>query len=190
MGASLVSFSVRKYHSITQKGRPVAKPKILISACLLGRPVRYNGSAKPVLHPALSAWQKAGQLVMICPEVTAGFSTPRPPAEITHGQSGEAVLANTARVQDTTGADVTAQFLTGAKAALALAQEHNCQFAILTDASPSCGSTHIYDGTFQGKKHPGTGVTTALLRANGVQVFAETEIDVLWSPLSKNYMTS
>ena len=154
-------------------------PKILISACLLGRPVRYNGSAKPVLHPALSAWQKAGQLVIICPEVAAGFSTPRPPAEIAQGQSGPDVLASTARVQDTTGADVTDQFITGAKIALALAQEQNCKFAILTDASPSCGSTHIYDGIFQGQKHPGTGVTTALLRAHGVQVFAETEIDEL-----------
>lgn len=170
---------------MTQKGRTVASPKILISACLLGRPVRYNGSAKPVLHPALSAWQEAGQLVMICPEVAAGFSTPRPPAEITHGQSGPDVLASTARVQDTTGEDVTDQFISGAKIALALAQEHDCKFAILTDASPSCGSTHIYDGTFQGKKHPGAGVTTALLRAHGVQVFAETEIDELVECLSK-----
>ncbi|GBQ83734.1 hypothetical protein AA14337_2667 [Acetobacter malorum DSM 14337] len=160
-------------------------PKILISACLLGRPVRYNGSAKPVLHPALRAWQKAGQLVIICPEVAAGFSTPRPPAEITQGQSGPDVLASTARVQDTTGADVTDQFITGAKIALALAQEQNCKFAILTDASPSCGSTHIYDGAFQGQKHPGTGVTTALLRAHGMQVFAETEIDGLVACLSK-----
>lgn len=155
----------------------MSAPKILISACLLGRPVRYNGSAKTVQHPALAVWQQAGQLVVICPEVAAGFSTPRAPAEITHGQSGPDVLAHTARVQDTTGADVTAQFLTGARAALALAQDHNCQFAILTDASPSCGSNHIYDGSFKGKKHPGIGVTTALLRAHGVQVFSETEID-------------
>nr|WP_243444539.1 DUF523 domain-containing protein [Acetobacter persici] len=29
----------------------MSAPKILISACLLGRPVRYNGSAKTVCIP-------------------------------------------------------------------------------------------------------------------------------------------
>ena len=32
--------------------------KILISACLMGLPVRYNGSAKPLLHAAVERWRE------------------------------------------------------------------------------------------------------------------------------------
>lgn len=34
--------------------------KILISACLAGLPVRYNGSAKPLLHDAVERWKAEG----------------------------------------------------------------------------------------------------------------------------------
>ena len=56
--------------------------KILVSACLLGSHVRYNGSCRLDNHPVLTRWQAEGRVVQICPEVAAGFSTPRPPAEI------------------------------------------------------------------------------------------------------------
>jgi hypothetical protein len=39
--------------------------KILVSACLLGRPVRYNGSAKTIEHPALERWRQEGRIVSI-----------------------------------------------------------------------------------------------------------------------------
>lgn len=158
--------------------------KILVSACLLGRPVRYNGSAKTVTHPALDQWRREGRLVSICPELTAGFSVPRPPAEIASGQSGEAVLSNNARVIEATGADVTDLYIAGAYAALDLAREHGCRFALLIDGSPSCGSGFIYDGAFAGRKHAGAGVTAALLRQHRIEVFAETEIDALQARLS------
>ncbi|MFT8720052.1 DUF523 domain-containing protein [Acetobacter sp.] len=153
--------------------------KILISACLVGQPVRYNGSAKTVTHCLISQWQNEGRLVVICPELAAGFSVPRPPAEIAHAQDGTAVLNEKACVIEENGTDLSKLFIAGANTALALAQEHGCKFALLTDGSPSCGSTVIYDGTFGGRKHQGAGVTTALLQAHGVQVFAETEIDTL-----------
>jgi uncharacterized protein YbbK (DUF523 family) len=158
--------------------------KILVSACLLGRPVRYNGSAKPVEHPVLEQWRREGRLVAICPELTAGFSVPRPPAEISNNKDGKAVLIGDAQVFEATGADVTGLYVVGARAALALAHEHNCRYALLIDGSPSCGSGFIYDGSFSGRKHVGTGVTAALLRDNGVEVFAETEIDALSARLA------
>lgn len=154
-------------------------PKILISACLLGRPVRYNGKGKPLDHPLVAQWRDAGQLVAICPELSGGFSVPRPPAEIANGGSGDAVLSGTGRVQDIHGADVTAPFLAGAHAALALARQHECRFALLIDGSPSCGSTSIYDGGFDGTRHPAAGVTAALLRQNGITVFTERDVDAL-----------
>ena len=160
--------------------------KILVSACLLGRPVRYNGSAKAVEHPTLKQWQREGRLVAVCPELTAGFSVPRPPAEISKGQSGEDVLQGAAEVFEATGRDVTNLYVTGAQAALAVAREHGCRFALLVDGSPSCGSGFIYDGSFGGRKHPGAGVTSALLRHGGIEVFSETEIEALNSRLSQS----
>lgn len=56
--------------------------KILVSACLLGSPVRYNGAAKTLVHPALDAWRREGRVVSVCPELSGGFGVPRPAAEI------------------------------------------------------------------------------------------------------------
>lgn len=159
--------------------------KILVSACLLGRPVRYNGSAKPLDHPALERWRQEGRVVSICPELTAGFSVPRPPAEIAAGQDGEAVLAGTARVVEAGGGDVTAQFIAGAQAALDLARQHDCRFALLIDGSPSCGSGFIYDGSFGGNKHAGAGVTATLLRDHGIEVFSDKQVEALERRLSQ-----
>lgn len=153
--------------------------RILVSACLLGRPVRYNGSAKPLAHPALQRWQAEGRVVAICPELTAGFSVPRPPAEITAGKSGDAVLAGNAAVIEANGTDVTALYLAGAQAALDLARRQNCRFALLIDGSPSCGSSFVHNGDFDGTIQAGAGVTAALLRAHGIAVFADSEIEQL-----------
>lgn len=155
------------------------KAKILVSACLVGRPVRYDGAAKTLDHPALTRWRDEGRLVVVCPELAGGFSVPRAPAEIAGGLSGHDVLAGAARVVDITGADVTALFLDGARNALALAQTEGCRFALLIDGSPSCGGAFIYDGAFAGRKHAGAGVTAALLRAEGLEVFTPAEIGAL-----------
>ncbi|RQS23719.1 DUF523 domain-containing protein [Burkholderia sp. Bp8992] len=159
--------------------QPQATPKILVSMCVVGHPVRYNGSAKTAAHAALERWQREGRLVPVCPELAGGFSVPRPPAEIAGGESGEQVLSGKARIVDVNGTDVTAPFVAGAHTALAVAQAHDCRFAILADGSPSCGSTFIYDGSFKNRRHAGAGVTAALLREHGIEVFADTEIDAL-----------
>ena len=159
--------------------------KVLVSACLLGQPVRYNGVGKPLAHALLERWQMEGRVVSICPEVMAGFAIPRPPAEIASGADGQAVLSGSARVIDMTGADVTPQFIEGARIALRIARENNCRFALLIDGSPSCGSGMIYDGSFSGQKHPGSGVTVALLRANGIEVFSDGQIEALAARLDR-----
>lgn len=154
-------------------------PKILISACLLGRPVRYGGMGKPLVHPAIDRWLNEGRLVTLCPEMAGGLPTPRPPAEIENGLSGEDVLEGRARVREVTGGDVTAAFIAGAERALAFARDNDCTYALLIDGSPSCGSGFIYDGSFAGRKHPGRGVTAALFQRAGIEVFSHHEVDVL-----------
>ncbi|WP_417425674.1 DUF523 domain-containing protein [Hoeflea sp.] len=153
--------------------------KILVSACLLGSPVRYNGSDRLVENSLLTLWRKQGRIVPLCPEVAAGFPTPRPPAEIEPGLLGDDVLAGRARIFDRTGADVTSPFRLGAEIALETALSQGCRFALLTDGSPSCGTSFVYSGHFDGVASEGRGVVAALLSQNGVTVFSESQIGQL-----------
>ncbi len=150
--------------------------KILVSACLLGERVRYHGGAATLDHPILDRWRQEGRIVPVCPEVSGGLPTPRPPAEIAGG-SGEAVLRGVAFVRRQDATDVTPAFIAGADAAVALAREHAIVVAVLKEGSPSCGSSAIYDGTFSGMRVAGEGVTAAALRAAGVRVFSDAEIE-------------
>ncbi|MGE6741063.1 DUF523 domain-containing protein [Allorhizobium pseudoryzae] len=159
-------------------------PKILISACLLSQPVRYDGKGKPLVHPWIEAWKGEGRLVSFCPELAGGMSVPRPPAEIEKGMNGDDVLAGHARVLEVTGGDVTAAFVAGAEKALGLAEANGCTVALLIDGSPSCGSLAIYDGSFGGVKHAGHGVTAALLKRHGIAVYAPSEIEALAAHLA------
>lgn len=150
--------------------------KILVSACLTGAPVRYDGRAKTIRDALLDQWRDEGRLVIVCPEVAAGFPVPRRPAEIRERRDGQAVLAHRATIEDDAGTDVTSLFLAGAQLALERARAEGCRYAMLADGSPSCGSTFVYDGTFSGTKQAGAGVTAALLRNEGLRVFAPEQI--------------
>ncbi|WP_072370442.1 DUF523 domain-containing protein [Rhizobium tibeticum] len=158
--------------------------KILVSACLMGHAVRYDGQSKPLAHPAIGRWIEEGRLVTICPEMSAGMPVPRPPAEIEGGATGEDVLAGRARVVDITGGDVTEEFGQAAENALALATETGCRYALLIDGSPSCGSGFVYDGTFSGHRQAGNGVTAALLKKAGIAVYSDREVEQLVAGLA------
>ena len=144
--------------------------KLLVSACLLGEPVRYDGQAQRLVDPSLRAWQQAGMLVSFCPEVAGGLPTPRPAAE----------CQADGRILTCGGEDVTAAFRRGAEAALALCRREGIQCALLKERSPSCGSSLIYDGSFSGRRIPGAGVTAALLMSNGLLVTSEERLSELW----------
>ena len=87
--------------------------------------------------------------------------------------SAEDVFSGRARVLTKSGADVTAAFVRGACAALALCRVHNITEAVLKAKSPSCGCGAVYDGTFSGRLVLGDGLTTALFRKNGISVQTE-----------------
>ena len=145
---------------------------ILVSSCLAGMKVRYNGTDQ--LDERIRQLVEEKKAVMVCPELLGGFQTPRPPAEITSG-TGEDVLDGRAKVIDQLGQDVTEMYVAGAMATLKAAQEVGATTVVLKENSPSCGSGAIYNGTFSGEKIAGAGVTTALLRRNGVEVLSEEE---------------
>lgn len=136
--------------------------KILISACLLGIPCRYDGASKVQLWAEELA--RRHELVPVCPEQLGGLPTPRDPSERREG-----------RVVMNTGADVTEQYRRGAEAALRLCRMLGCEAAILKERSPSCGHGTIYDGTFTGTLTDGDGVTAELLLRNGIPVYGESQ---------------
>ena len=151
--------------------------RILVSSCLLGERVRYDGGACPCRHPVLERWLAEGRVVPFCPELAAGLPVPRPAAEIAPGCGGERVLAGQGRVLDRFGNDLTEAFLDGARRALAAARAGGARVAVFKEGSPSCGVTRIYDGTFGSVQVPGLGVTAALLRAGGLLVFGEDSLE-------------
>ncbi|MGQ5676693.1 DUF523 domain-containing protein [Streptomyces sp. ESR1.13] len=149
--------------------------RILVSACLLGRPVRYDGGAKPVGDEVVARWRGEGRVVVFCPEVSGGLPVPRAAAEIVGGD-GDDVLDGVARVLTEGGEDVSRHFVRGARLALEAARGAGARVALLKESSPSCGSLRVYDGRFAGARVPGHGVTTALLRRAGVRVFSEDQV--------------
>ncbi len=139
------------------------KKNILVSACLLGEPCRYDGKSKPCER--VIALKDTYNLIPICPEVMGGLPTPRTPSEI----CGERVLMKDGR-------NVTENYNRGAQKALAIARENECTVAILKEKSPSCGSGLIHNGLFDGGLVPGDGVTTQLLKQSSIRVLGESEI--------------
>ena len=158
-------------------------PKLLVSACLLGNPVRYDGKAKTLDHDGLQHLQQQGRVIAFCPEVAGGLPVPRLAAEIVAGD-GSAVIAGTAQVKTREGNDVSEYFLAGAGQALALCRQHDISTALLTELSPSCGSGRIYDGSFTRQSITASGVTAALLQQHGVKVFNQFQMDEVLNHLT------
>lgn len=147
--------------------------KVLVSACLLGQPVRYDGQSKGIVSDWLQMLGAEGRVLAFCPEVAGGLPTPRPSAE----RQGE-------RVVTASGLDVTVEFARGAALALETCQQQGIRFALLKEGSPSCGSGRIYNGRFEGVSVAGEGMTTALLRRHGIVVFSEDQLPELASALA------
>lgn len=135
---------------------------ILVSACLLGVPCRYDGTG--VADARVLALTEKHHLIPVCPEQLGGLPTPRPPAE----RHDTRVLTRDER-------DFTAAFARGAEETLRLAKLFSCRIAILKANSPSCGSGQIYDGCFRGRLIPGDGLTAALLKQEGLTVLSEKD---------------
>lgn len=141
---------------------------LLISACLLGSNCKYNGGNNALPEDVLHKLKARYRLVPTCPETAGGLPVPRQPSE----RAGERVVSRAGR-------DVTAEFEKGAEIAAELARRCGCKMALMKANSPSCGSGMIYDGTFTGTLTDGDGVAAEKLRALGVAVYSEKELDKL-----------
>lgn len=140
---------------------------ILISACLAGMNCKYSGGNN--LNEKVVELLKKGDAILVCPEQLGGLPTPRVGAEIK-------VIDGKRYVFTKDGRDVTEEYERGAKEVLDLAKRINATKAILKSRSPSCGVNIIYDGTFTKTIIEGDGVTTKLLRENGIEVISSDDI--------------
>lgn len=134
----------------------------LISACLIGEHVRYDG--KNNVHEVAKQLMDHNLAIPVCPEVLGGMTIPRIPSEIVGDN-----------VRSKTGEDVTHFFMNGAKKTLDIAKKNHVNIAILQARSPSCGSKQVYDGTFSGQLIEGQGITTSLLEQHGIHVITIDE---------------
>ena len=147
----------------------INKPKLLISSCLVGQNVRYDG--KNSLIDDYEKLNEKYELFYFCPEIASGMVVPRLPSEI----KGIAPLV----VHNEFGIDVTDYFIDGAQQALNVCNTNNINIALLKSKSPSCGNIEIYDGTFSKKLIQGQGLTANILLNNNIKVYNENQIGEL-----------
>lgn len=145
---------------------------VLVSACLLGLPTRYDGTTK--YNQAVLDWLARENLVPVpvCPEQLAGLPTPREQTRFRSGD-GRAVIAGNGEVVTLSGKNMNERFLCGARTTLRIAQLTGCRRALLKERSPSCGVHQIHRGS---GIVAGTGITTALLLDAGIRVMSEEEL--------------
>lgn len=149
------------------------KETILVSACLLGQRVRYDGNHAQLNDSELLIRLRAKFTVIpVCPEMLGGLATPRPAAEIQQHNGRIEVV-------DCDGKLETAAFIKGAKQACTIAIQHQATRVLLKSKSPSCGRDFIYDGSFTGQLRKGDGITVQYIQEMGIQVYHEGEINLL-----------
>lgn len=140
----------------------------LVSACLLGINCKYNGKNNRN-EKVLRLLAEGEILIPVCPEQLGGLETPRLLPE----QLGKEVRME---VEKDIVMGVTVNFKKGAQEVLKIAELFGIKEAIFKQRSPSCGSGQIYDGTFSRKVIEGDGITTALLKKNGIKVISEENL--------------
>ncbi len=141
--------------------------KILISSCLLGENVKYDGGNNSILENKFIQFLKKNNfLIPVCPEVDGGLPIPRIPVEIVEN-----------RAVNKEGIDKTTEFVCGAKIALKQAVKYGIKMAIMKSKSPSCGKNFIYDGSFTKTLIKQDGISVKLLKKHNIKIFSENELE-------------
>ncbi len=146
---------------------------IIVSACLAGIPCNYNGEATP--DERVISLIKDGLAFPVCPEVLGGLTIPRNRARIIEGD-GNIVLENKKGLITADGRNVTKQFLKGAELTLKTLRLLRIDTVIFRQDSPSCGCGRTLGGLLTPTRVKGDGVTTALLKGEGIKVYPEESL--------------
>ena len=146
----------------------MAKQRVLVSACLVGKNCKYNGANN--YNPAILSFLEDKEVFLICPEVMGGLPTPRLKSEIKESNGSFKVI-------NEQNEDVTSFFENGAEKALKIALENKVDFAILKEKSPSCGSQKIYNGNFNGTLVDGNGIFAKKLKEHSIKILTEEDFN-------------
>jgi len=149
------------------------KKVLLISRCLLGERVRYDGKYQGLEAEILAELAADFELLPICPEVECGLPVPRPPMRLTRTKSGAVRLRR--RSDDH---DLTEQLAIWI-GRYPLPQPGVLAGALLKSKSPSCGlgTTKLYSETGDLLPEPASGLFAAALRARFPDLPIASELD-------------
>ena len=146
----------------------------LISACLCGVNCKYDGANN--YNEKCNELFISGKAILICPEQLGGLTTPRVPSELQ--AKAKDIVEGNGKIVTKEGMDVTKQFIKGAKEVVEIAKKLSISTAILKERSPSCGVNFVYDGSFNGNKVKGKGITTEMLNEIGIKTLSEKDLEV------------
>ncbi|MCM8822221.1 MAG: DUF523 and DUF1722 domain-containing protein [Candidatus Omnitrophica bacterium] len=159
-----------------------ARPVIVLSACLDGEPVRYNGE---ILHNDLvEKLKESAEIIKVCPEVSIGLGVPRDPIKIYLENERYRIY------QSKTGIDLTEKmekfsvgFLDGLK---------DVDGFLLKGQSPSCGfsGTKIYSNkNARDIVKKGTGLFAQIVKEKFPDKPIEDELRLRDSEIKKHFLT-
>lgn len=145
---------------------------LIVSACLAGINTRYDGTNCG--HAEIIKMVASGKAIPLCPEQLGGLPTPRPAISFVDGDGNDlidelGVKGSAVFATGIDGVDYSQNLIDGAMEILRIARMFNVKKAILKDGSPSCG---VFRVRVNNKKVEGCGVTTAILKKNGIIVEA------------------
>lgn len=136
------------------------RPRLGISACLLGQPVRYDGGHKRD-STCVDLFGPLVEWVPVCPEVEVGMPVPRPPIRLTGRSEAPALVA------EPTGEDWTERMAAFAARRVEELARLDLDGYVTKKDSPSCGLAgvlvHPADGGPPGRD--GVGAFVAVLRS-------------------------
>jgi uncharacterized protein YbbK (DUF523 family)/uncharacterized protein YbgA (DUF1722 family) len=147
------------------------RPRIGISACLLGDEVRYDGGHKRDAFLA-DVLRRHVTWVRVCPEVEVGMGTPRETLHLVRDDSGSIRMVTTG-----TKIDHTDSMRAWAEARLGQLARQGLDGYVLKQDSPSCGVDRVklFDVRTGTRERAGRGIFAAALLARFPNLPVEEE---------------
>lgn len=142
--------------------KKLLKPYLLVSSCLLGNNVRYDGKNCKIDN--IDLLENNFTIIPICPEIDV-LGCPRNSIEIKNNE-----------VIDKDNNNYTTLIKKKIASIINLCKENDVKYALLKEKSPTCGSHFIYNGTFSRKLIQGSGLLVSELKKLHIQIFNEDEV--------------
>lgn len=149
--------------------------KIIVSRCLLGEHLRYDGNSCPIPQKQLELLEKKFIILPFCPESAAGLDTPREPIIVVKNNRRNIIRTRDSHIfMPEIPTRAIAQFKQ-------LFPFDDIYAAILKSKSPSCGSlsTKLYDREDNIISTQSDGFFVSFLRENYPGILIRTENDFL-----------